>query len=166
VDYTPAVAPNVHESVRQRVLDIYRRAEADIAAAGPACIASGRCCRFKEYGHTLFLSNLEAVVLLDGAPPYDRPVSPDFCPFQKDKLCTAREQRPLGCRIYFCEPAYLETGRQLSEKYISELKRLAEELGVAWSYAPLHHFLNQPAGAGEQELVPLTGPGVQPSPPT
>ncbi len=128
--------------LRRRVLELYREVDADVRAAGPVCVASGRCCRFKEYGHVLFVSNLEADVLLAGAPPYETPVSPDFCPFQKDRLCTAREPRPLGCRVYYCDPAYQETGAAITEKYLNQLKALAEEHGVAWRYAPLHTFLN------------------------
>ena len=104
--------------------------------------ASGRCCRFKEYGHVLYVSNLEADVLLAQAPPYETPVSPDFCPFQQDKLCTAREPRPLGCRVYYCDPNYQETGNAITEKYLSRLKALAAEAGCEWRYAPLHTFLN------------------------
>ena len=132
------------DELRRRVLELYREVDAAVAAAGPVCVASGRCCRFKEYGHTLFVSNLEADVLLASAPPYDRPVSADFCPFQKDNLCTAREPRPLGCRVYYCDPAYQETGCRISEEYLRRLKRLAEEHGVEWRYAPLHDFLNEP----------------------
>ena len=82
------------DELRRQVLELYAEVDAAVAAAGPVCVASGRCCRFKEYGHTLFVSNLEADVLLASAPPYDRPVSADFCPFQKGNLCTAREPRP------------------------------------------------------------------------
>src|SRR4051794_33726528 len=57
------------EELRRRVLELYREADREVAAAGPVCVASGRCCRFKEYGHVLYLSNLEADVLLHGAPP-------------------------------------------------------------------------------------------------
>ena len=130
------------DELRRRVLELYAEVDAAVAAAGPVCVASGRCCRFKEYGHTLFISNLEADVLLAAAPPYDAPVSSDFCPFQKDNLCTAREPRPLGCRVYYCDPAYQETGNRLSEEYLRSLKRLADEQGVEWRYAPLHYFLN------------------------
>ena len=132
----------------QRVLDIYREVDREVAAAGPVCVASGRCCRFKEYGHTLFVSNLEAAVLLGDAPPYAQPVSPDFCPFQKDNLCTAREPRPLGCRVYFCDPSYQETSKQITEKYLRRLKDLADEQGLAWRYAPLHYYLNEADRSG------------------
>jgi hypothetical protein len=132
--------------LHQRILDLYREVDAEVAAAGPVCVASGRCCRFKEYGHTLFVSNLEAEVLLAGAPPYETPVTADFCPFQQGNLCTAREPRPLGCRIYYCDPTYQEAGNALSEKYLARLKALADEAGVDWQYAPLHFFLNNAAG--------------------
>ena len=144
--------PTLNPETRERVLAIYARAEREIAAAGPVCVASGRCCRFKEYGHTLFVSNLEAAVLLEGAPPYEAPVSSDFCPFQVDKLCTAREHRPLGCRVYYCDPAYQETGSRITETYLAELKELANELGVEWRYAPLHQFLDEPSAAGSAEV--------------
>ncbi len=130
------------KELRRQVLEIYQQVDQAVAAAGPVCVASGRCCRFKEYGHVLFLSNLEAEVLLASAPPYQPPVSPDFCPFQKDNLCTAREPRPLGCRIYYCDPSYQETGNQITEEYLRRLKELAQEHGALWQYAPLHYFLN------------------------
>ncbi len=131
------------DSLRRQVLALYDEVDQEVKAAGPVCVASGRCCRFKEYGHTLFVSNLEADVLLAAAPPYEQPVSSDFCPFQKENLCTAREPRPLGCRVYYCDPNYQETGNRITEKYLRRLKELAEEHELAWRYAPLHTFLNE-----------------------
>jgi hypothetical protein len=133
----------MEESVKRQVLELYCEVDRAVAAAGPVCVASGRCCRFKEYGHTLFLSNLEADVLLADAPNYQRPASSDFCPFQKENLCTAREPRPLGCRVFFCDPLYQETGNGLTEKYLHRLKELAKTHDIEWRYAPLHHFLNR-----------------------
>src|SRR5436309_2859406 len=142
--------------LRQRVMDLYREVDRDIAAAGPVCVSSGRCCRFKEYGHVLFLSNLEAEVLLEAAPPFEGPVTPDFCPFQQDNLCTARDPRPLGCRVYYCDPSYQETGNRLTEEYLHRLKDLAGAHGAEWLYAPLHHFLN--GGPEERRALPLVDP--------
>jgi len=137
-----------------QVLELYREVDREVTSAGPVCVSSGRCCRFKEYGHVLFLSNLEAEVLLQSAPPFETPVTSEFCPFQKDNLCTAREPRPLGCRIYYCDPSYQETGKQITEKALGRLKQLAQEQGVPWRYAPLHHFLNHPEDA--QTALPPT----------
>jgi Fe-S-cluster containining protein len=136
------------QELRQAVLELYREVDREVAAAGPVCIASGRCCRFKEHGHTLFLSHLEARVLLDDAPAYDSAsVTPDFCPFQKGNLCTAREPRPLGCRVYYCDPNYQEKATAITEKYLRRLKELAEEHSAGWYYAPLHVFLKEPDNA-------------------
>ena len=136
------------EELRHRVLELYREADREVAAAGPVCVASGRCCRFKEYGHVLFLSNLEAEVLLHDAPLYDpQAVTPDFCPFQKGNLCTAREPRPLGCRVYFCDPNYQNNCNEITETYLRRLKDLARTHDVPWQYAPLHHFLRHPEKA-------------------
>jgi Fe-S-cluster containining protein len=132
------------ESLRRQVLELYQEVDAAVAAAGPVCIASGRCCRFKEYGHTLFLSSLEAEVLLHDAPSYDpEAVSPDFCPFQQGNLCTARQPRPLGCRVYYCDPNYQETCQEITETYLRRLKELARAHDLPWRYAPLHDFLRE-----------------------
>ena len=133
----------MESNLHRQVLELYEEVDSAVAAAGPVCVASGRCCRFKEYGHVLFVSNLEAEVLLADAPPYEQPASPDFCPFQKDNLCTARDPRPLGCRIFFCDPNYQETGNRLTEEYLHRLKELAKRNGIEWRYAPLHEFLNE-----------------------
>ncbi len=135
------------EHVRRQVLELYQEVDREVAAAGPVCLASGRCCRFKEYGHVLFLTNLEAEVLLQAAPPYQTPVSSDFCPFQKDNLCTAREPRPLACRIFYCDPSYQETGNRITENALQQLKQLAEQEDLPYRYGPLHHFLNHPEDA-------------------
>jgi hypothetical protein len=141
------------ESLRRQVLELYHEVDRDVAAAGPVCVASGRCCRFKEHGHMLYISNLEAEVLLNAAPPYERPVSSDFCPFQKANLCTAREPRPLGCRVYYCDPNYQETATHITETYLRKLKELADANGVPWLYAPLHAFLNDPSTAVTEESI-------------
>ena len=85
-------------------------------------------------------------MLLEAAPGYEKPVSGDFCPFQVEDLCTAREPRPLGCRVYFCDPDYRETGERITETYLIKLKQLADENGLDWRYAPLHIFLNEGEG--------------------
>jgi Fe-S-cluster containining protein len=132
----------MNSDFRTKLMAIYAEVDAAVAAASPRCEASGRCCRFEEYGHTLFLSRFEAEVLLESAPTYSKPVSRANCPFQVEGLCTAREPRPLGCRIYFCDENYTETGNAITEDAIRKLKNLADEFEVGWEYAPLQHFLN------------------------
>jgi hypothetical protein len=148
------------DELRRRVQALYEAVDREVAAAGPVCVASGRCCRFKEYGHVLFVSNLEADVLLAGAPPFERPVTPDYCPFQRGNLCTAREPRPLGCRVYYCDPSYQGTANRITETYLHRLKEIADAHGVPWRYAPLHVFLNAPEAGPrtDRQTLPLVHP--------
>jgi hypothetical protein len=151
----------VTPELRSRVLEVYAEVDAAVAAAAPRCDASGRCCRFTEYGHTLFLSQFEADILLETAPPFVRPVTRDGCPFQVDNLCTARHVRPLGCRIYFCDPAFQEQQQDITERAVAELKRLADEFGTGWRYAPLHVFLND--SSRPQDVEPSNADTPAPS---
>jgi hypothetical protein len=149
------------DAVRNAVLAVYAEVNAAVQAASPRCDASGRCCRFTEYGHTLFISQFEAEILLERAPHYEQPVSRDGCPFQVNGLCTTRETRPLGCRIYFCDPSYETRMSEITEDAIAQLKRIADTHGTGWHYAPLHHFLNAP-----RETRPDDSPGDTMTPPT
>ena len=137
-------------SLRGALRTLYAALDAEIARLSPVCRLSGRCCRFQEYGHTLFLSAAEASVLVADAPPPARPLDDGaFCPWQDERgQCTARDARPLGCRVYFCDPAYEPHASALSEVFIGRLKQLTNELDLPWNYAPLHHHLRQADAAG------------------
>jgi Fe-S-cluster containining protein len=131
------------ETVRGQLPVLYEELSREIAAAAPVCDLSGRCCRFREYGHTLFISRPEAELLLEEGLPEGAVIDDASCPFQIGGLCTARERRPLGCRIYYCDPSYTETGARLSERFIARLKELHDEGATPWEYRPLHHFLHE-----------------------
>jgi hypothetical protein len=131
------MAPDVLAAVRA----VYAEVDAAVAAAAPVCHASGKCCRFAEFGHTLFLTRFEADILLASAPDYQPPVGRDGCPFQVGNLCTARAERPLGCRVYFCDPTYAGVGEAVTEAALAKLRAIADRFGTGWEYAPLHHFL-------------------------
>ena len=131
----------VNPAVREELKAVLAAADAAVAEARPRCDASGRCCRFREYGHTLFISQIEADHLLEEPPPAGGPYTDAGCPYQVENLCTARERRPLGCRLYFCDPAYQDTAPRLSERFIRELKQLCDRQSLPWRYAPLHVFL-------------------------
>lgn len=132
-------------AMRDGLLTIYDALDADVRRAGPVCDLSGRCCRFREYGHTLFISRTEAELLLEKGIPEGAAIDDAGCPFQQGTICTARERRPLGCRVYFCDPGYAGRGEELSEQYIGQLKELHRAEDVDWDYRPLHHFLREAA---------------------
>ncbi len=129
---------------------LYRELDAEVARLAPVCELSGRCCRFKEYGHTLFVSTPEIDLLLAGNHRPERPLDQgDTCPWQDAKgRCTARDSRPLGCRVYFCDPHYEQHASGLSERYITKLKALTARYGLAWNYAPFHRHLDEAVAQG------------------
>lgn len=144
------------DRIRESLRVLYAELDADVASHAPVCLLSGRCCRFAEYDHTLFLSEAEAALLLADAPPPSRPLDDGAtCPWQDlQGRCTAREARPLGCRVYFCEDRYQDHAHALSETYIGRLKRLAETLGLPWNYAPLHRHLHAARDSGRFPTTP------------
>jgi hypothetical protein len=133
---------------RGKLCALYEELDEEVARLGPVCQLSGRCCRFAEYGHTLFVSTAEVEHLLRAAPKPRRPLDRGAtCPWQ-DSLghCTARAARPLGCRVYYCDSSYQPSACELSERYIAKLKRLTEKHRLPWNYAPLHrHLYNERA---------------------
>ncbi len=133
---------------------IYEALDAEVARRAPVCLLSGRCCRFEEYGHTLFVSRLEAELLVDQAPAPSRPLDDGrTCPWQDAHgRCTARAGRPLGCRAYFCDPAYEPIAYEVSEPFIGRLKELGRNLGIPWDYRPLHQHLGRLREEGRLEV--------------
>jgi Fe-S-cluster containining protein len=134
---------------------LYDQLDAEVARLGPVCQLSGRCCRFREYGHTLFVSAVEVAFLLRGAPAPDRPLDRgETCPWQDSQgRCSAREARPLGCRVYYCDPAYSSAASELSERFISRLKGLTDRHGMPWDYAPLHRHLHEQHDQGRLAIA-------------
>jgi len=117
--------------------DLYREFDRETDLVAPRCVASGRCCDFEAYGHTLFASRLEAEVLLDGAGPPPAGTDPALCPFYRERRCHAREGRPLACRAYFCDESKTDAMGDLHERFLRRLKDLHDRHGIPWRYAPL-----------------------------
>jgi hypothetical protein len=140
---------------RRELRELYEELDREVASLGPVCALSGRCCRFLEYGHTLFVSTAEVGYLLALAPAPARPLDQGAtCPWQDSRgHCTAREARPLGCRIYHCDPVFEEELHRLSERFIHRLKALSTRQNIAWNYAPLHHHLHDERGQGRFPAV-------------
>ncbi len=147
----------MYESLNIAVAQILATADADIAARKPVCISSGRCCHFEAWGHRLYVTAAEMIHFAQvHAPTTANPKSkigaahgdrksvslPQFfaqeqiegCPYQIDNLCTAREARPLGCRIYFCDENAKSWQNEVYEKYHTQLAAAHEEFGLPYRY--------------------------------
>jgi len=93
--------------------EVYARLEADIDSADLECRACGHCCLFDRADHTLFVSTGELALLASQPVRPGCTPRPLRCAYQVDSRCTARDRRPLGCRVFFCSqdrrPRYPET---------------------------------------------------------
>jgi Fe-S-cluster containining protein len=146
--------------VRDAVARVYAELQGEIDARRPICSASGRCCRFEEYGHRLYVTTLELAAFVAGLEnvkdegaglkeeqgrgprslssfilqPSSLPWDGSGCPFQVAKLCSVHAIRPFGCRMFFCDPTSTRWQNERYEQFHAELKRLHEQLNVPYLY--------------------------------
>jgi len=128
---------------REAVGRIYHELQTRIDARKPLCVASGKCCKFEEFGHRLFITTLELAKFLydwetgdwpDGAMEALRRWDGGGCPFQIEKLCGVHLVRPFGCRIFFCDSTATEWQQERYEEFHSEISGLHESLNVPYFY--------------------------------
>jgi Fe-S-cluster containining protein len=114
---------------------LYREVEGEIDARRPLCVVSGKCCRFEEYGHRLYVTTLElaSFVRQHSAAP-DATWDGTGCPFQRSKLCTVHSIRPFGCRMFFCDATSTQWQNDAYERFHDQLKRVHAELNVPYYY--------------------------------
>jgi Fe-S-cluster containining protein len=123
--------------------ELFARVDREILGIGPQCELSGRCCRFKQFGHDLFITGLEHDYLIETSSAAVMSLNyGENCPWQsKSGICTARNSRPLGCRVFFCDPAYADSMPEIMESAIRDLKKIHIEADLAWDYRPLQAYL-------------------------
>lgn len=117
------------------VEELYRAVQAEIERRRPVCVVSGRCCRFDEFGHRLYVTALELAHFFNRLPPAQpRMDNPGGCPFQVGKLCSVHPFRPFGCRIFFCDSTSTQWQNALYEQFHADLKRLHQTLRIPYFY--------------------------------
>jgi Fe-S-cluster containining protein len=126
--------------VRKAVADLHDEVAAEVAKRRPLCVLSGKCCRFEEYGHRLYVTTLELAAFLSAymdSPLADlqRPAWDGAgCPFQEGRVCSVHSIRPFGCRMFFCDATSTAWQQDLYEGFHSQIKRLHETLQVPYAY--------------------------------
>jgi Fe-S-cluster containining protein len=120
------------------------------------CVVSGRCCRFEEFGHRLFVTTLELARFVHDVGSIAVPDAWDGtgCPFQKAKLCTVHAIRPFGCRMFFCDATSTEWQNAAYERFHADLKRLHEQFEVPYFYLEWRQALRALNFIGELEHDP------------
>lgn len=140
------------QDVRRRVGELYARLQVEIDKRRPLCVVSGRCCKFDEFGHRLYVTTLELAAFVAGLGEMPARKSPNSdkggCPFQAGKLCTVHQIRPFGCRNFFCDATSTDWQQQQYERFHSELKQMHGELAVPYAYVEWRQALHLLGFAG------------------
>lgn len=132
----------------QRVVLLYHEMEKQITAIAPRCEMSGRCCRFEEYGHRLFVTTAEMAAFIHESksrPAMGRlitKVDGGSCRFQENGMCMAHPIRPMGCRLFFCDQRYEQSLQALYESMHAQLKAIHNELAVPYAYVEWRQALD------------------------
>lgn len=119
---------------------IYEEARREIESRPSlVCELSGRCCRFREADHELYLTRLEyrEMVAHGGTPP-DR--ADGACPWLEEGLCANREGRALACRTYYCSDE--EEAARVTERGHRRIRELHERYRLPYVYRSLHEHRN------------------------
>ena len=153
-------APVIEHDVLRQWVAIARRADVDemirgahdasvrdVRASRPVCTASGRCCDFARTGHDLFVTGLEVAWTLDRIPTdraigggdIDTAESRGDCPFLiadgSISRCGVHPARPMGCRVYFCDPTREQFVQDLAERGASLVREMHDRFGIPYVYA-------------------------------
>ncbi len=119
---------------RSRLADLYASVEKRTDEVRPTCNLSGRCCDFPKTDHELWSSGLELSYAIEKAGGVVPESSSGSCPWYVGGMCSLREGRPLGCRLYFCDESWAQEMGAAYEKYHGELMKLHEEAGIPYRY--------------------------------
>jgi len=162
--------PAVDAAIRAVYADLAEQT----ARRRPVCERSGRCCRFDAYGHLLYVTGLEVAWFLRQTQGHGRPrdsggialpqARPPGCAFQVDGLCTAHTARPLGCRVYFCQPGTEAWQQEVYELLHADLRRLHREHGLLYHYLEWRDALAAGAAALGVSLPTAPAPAAATAP--
>ncbi len=131
------------DDLAARIAAFYTALDQTITAHGPICRNRGICCSFDRFGHSLFVTTVELVYFIrcnHDSPPIKGSSS---CPYHVDGECRARGSRPLGCRIFFCDPLSQDWQGPTYERGLVELKRIGTAFGVNYRYVEWLSALNE-----------------------
>jgi len=133
----------------------FAEVDRSIARQNPVCRNRGACCRFDSFGHKLYVTGVELIYFVQGQraawrymPAQKQACHPaGVCPYHVGGECTARSHRPLGCRIFYCDPDTRDWQQVEYEIWQGELRRLGLRFGVDYRYVEWLSALRELDGA-------------------
>ncbi|MEO6436495.1 MAG: hypothetical protein ABIP55_12150 [Tepidisphaeraceae bacterium] len=150
--------------VREAVARVYAELQQEIDTRRPRCDASGRCCRFEEFGHRLYVTTIELAMFVAELAERDKgqgvnqgSLDGTGCPFQTGGLCGVHAIRPFGCRVFFCDASSDDWQHAQYERFHGRLKRLHEQFDIPYRYLEWRQAL------GELGLLPSTATSARPN---
>ena len=137
----------------KRIESLFADLDAAVRARGPTCWTSGKCCKFDEYGHRLYVTGLEIAWVLRrlelsgetktqsvaatggrSLPIVGTKPSGGACRYQVDGLCGIHAVRPMGCRVFFCQEGTSEWQHELYERFLKELRDIHDANRIEYRY--------------------------------
>lgn len=144
-----------NDALAERMAAFYAGLDHTIAAYRPRCSNRGVCCHFDTYGHQLYVTTAELAYFVRGRRVRWRKADGErACPYQVDGKCEAREHRPMGCRVFFCDAEAQHWQSDEYERHLKRLKAISAACGVDYQYEEWLSAL------GRVEITPAQSPGV------
>ena len=135
------------EAVLADLQSVFVRVEGEIASRQPICTTSGRCCHFERFDHRLYTTGLEVaytIACLESPltrDALDAAIKRGGCPFQGDVLCSVHTIRPVGCRVYFCDPTARGWMEDLAERAHGWVRAIHTEHNITCRYSEWRSIL-------------------------
>jgi Fe-S-cluster containining protein len=124
-------------SLMQAILDVYENVSRAAQDEQTLCLGGGACCRFDLFDHRLYVTLGELAMLVQTDPPEPARIEQNRCPYQQGPRCMARENRPLGCRVFFCRQGPGADHTAIYEPAHDEICRLHDAHDIPYAYVEL-----------------------------
>jgi Fe-S-cluster containining protein len=82
-------------------------------------------------------------------PQIDRARTRGDCPFLVDRLCSVHAIKPLGCRVYFCDPTAQAWQMDLSEVGLARIRNIHDRHRIEYRYGEWRVMLESVVTPGE-----------------
>src|SRR4051794_15357663 len=117
------MTPAVPDAALAELRDLYARMAGELEPVRRHCATRGLCCNFSATGHMLYVTGLEAAEMSrSNLQPDQTQADAGSCPFLRGKLCGIREQRAIGCRIFYCDTTFEEERNAVYEKFLRQAR--------------------------------------------